>query len=570
IDLGITNLPIAGLSFSTRYYGFVLGNLGGGLSDDIPGKVASGWMPTLDYGIGRERHAHELAHILGRHHAVDSVLGLDPSLQKKGYCGEVATNVAPDFPNLFNVPIGRRPTLGPMDQGPNPMIWGLDFYSIFKNGPMFSQVVNPTNTHELMSYCRSATWPLRWVSSYTYTNLFNILASQFRQYSLFAPGGFAGTRALQAAQNAAADYLLFSGEIDVLQNSAVLSSVLRVRLSAPPPPTQGEYTLRLRDAVGTVLADILFTASLGEADDPENGPRAIAIFAIPVVADPAIRQVEVLHAGQVLATRKASANAPTINVLSPNGGEVLANDPVTLRWDAKDADGDPLTYLVQYSDDGGQSWQTLTLDWQQTSYTLSPDILRATQQGRIRVQASDGFNTGEDDSDNNFIVPNHPPKIGLVSPGENELVIGAQQIVLRASITDREDGSVSDDRVLWTSGIDGRLGSGNELFLSASSLSQGDHTITVSASDGNGATVTRTFPLRFQREATPQLQIEALKELIRITWPAALIEYELESSLNLRPASWTAMTGNTQVLRGMKALDLPTANAPRFFRLRKL
>jgi hypothetical protein len=45
----------------TLYYGFMLGNLGGGIASGIPGAVSCGWMPA-PYAYGRNRHAHELGH----------------------------------------------------------------------------------------------------------------------------------------------------------------------------------------------------------------------------------------------------------------------------------------------------------------------------------------------------------------------------------------------------------------------------------------------------------------------------------------------------------------------------
>ena len=57
--------------------------------------------------------------------------------------------------------------------------------------------------------------------------------------------------------------------------------------------------------------------------------------------------------GQVLDLRLASTKIPTVTVTFPNGGELLTGSLTTLRWDADDLDGNALTYIVQYSNDGG-------------------------------------------------------------------------------------------------------------------------------------------------------------------------------------------------------------------------
>jgi Beta-propeller repeat len=75
-----------------RYYGLMIGN-GGGLANNIPGQVASGWdsgsAPTNGAGYARNRGPHELGHVYGRHHAVDNTMPLINGA-KQGQCAEQA------------------------------------------------------------------------------------------------------------------------------------------------------------------------------------------------------------------------------------------------------------------------------------------------------------------------------------------------------------------------------------------------------------------------------------------------------------------------------------------------
>jgi hypothetical protein len=542
------------------YYGFMRGNLGGGLADNIPGAVCCGWMPTDEFIYGRNRHAHELAHILGREHAVDSTLGLDADGYKQGYCSELAGTNVLDFPFFHDLFGGKKCTLGPMDQGPVPMVWGLDTNLERRYAPV---VINPTNTYELMGYCTSPAIKWRWPSIHTYTNLFHLLTNRFP-----APAAAGAMQPFHAA--AAADYLVFSGEINLGENAASLDPVMATRLlQSPPPVPAGDYLLRLRSGGGAILNDIPFTPRSGEADAPEIGERTVVTFAIPVPADPAIRQVEILRGGQVIGARQASANAPSVMVLSPNGGESIANDPVTLRWDGDDADGDALTYTVQYSADGGQTWETLAVDWAQETLTLPRSALRGTEQGLIRVRASDGFNTAMDDSDNPFTVANHAPDLAVLSPSDNELAVGDQQLVLQADLADSEDGSLSGSQARWVSSLDGLLGNGPSLALNAGILSEGDHLITITGTDSAGASTSRTFRLRVRREVSPSLEIERVGELVRVAWPAGLADFVLEWSESLLPQGWAPVPQAPEIIGGLKRVSMPAASTRGFFRLRK-
>ncbi|MBK7930713.1 MAG: choice-of-anchor D domain-containing protein [Bryobacterales bacterium] len=67
--------------------------------------------------------------------------------------------------------------------------------------------------------------------------------------------------------------------------------------------------------------------------------------------------------------------------------------PRTLRWQASDTDGDPLTYQLSYSSDNGLTWLPIALDLTATEYTLNPARIEGGAQVYLRVRASDGFHT---------------------------------------------------------------------------------------------------------------------------------------------------------------------------------
>jgi hypothetical protein len=72
-----------------------------------------------------------------------------------------------------------------------------------------------------------------------------------------------------------------------------------------------------------------------------------------------------------------------------------------------------------------------------------------------------------------------------------------ENIVFSGTGTDIEDGQLNDNELVWTSSIDGIIGSGSTLITSV--LSPGDHDITLAATDSSGATVTSS-PVMVQIE----------------------------------------------------------------------
>ena len=171
----------------------------------------------------------------------------------------------------------------------------------------------------------------------------------------------------------------------------------------------------------------------------------------------------------VLNERRPSAHAPQVTVLSPNGGET-ARGPMVIRWQAADADHDPLTYDILYSADGGSTWRALAIDYRESTLTLEDTKdLPGTNHALIRVIAADGFNTGEDHSDSSFTVPNKPPSVVILSPASDSAIQG-RTVVFHGAAFDREDGPLNEHVLQWESDEDGHLGVGREVATRRSAL----------------------------------------------------------------------------------------------------
>ena len=386
----------------------------------------------------------------------------------------------PNFPYWFTIAGQPRPTLGPMDQGPNKLVFGLDMD--------LRKAADPTKVFDLMSYCRDLTLEY-WPSLPRYNSLdFNITVR------------FSGFVVRKASVG---DHFVVRGTIGLFDGTVALSPFATLpQIAAPDPPAVGDYFLRLRNAGGTLLNEIAFEPALMEPVGPDPG---LGSFLIGVPSDPAIRQVEIFHAGQIVAARNASANAPIVQVTSPNGGESFNGPTVFLQWTGSDADGDPLTYVVQYSPDNGATWTTLGADLTATDVNIPRASLLGSPQGLLRVLATDGFLTALDTSNGTFTVANNPPFVSMDDPDNGRLYVEDQLILLNALSFDPEDGNLADARLSWTSSINGPLGTDNDFSVRANTLSPGTHVITVTATDNNGAQDTDTTTIRIASVAAGPL-----------------------------------------------------------------
>ena len=184
----------------------------------------------------------------------------------------------------------------------------------------------------------------------------------------------------------------------------------------PSGRVPGEYSIRLLGAGGVTLADYPFTPQFNDIDypSPGSGPLA-ALISEAVQWDVRTIRVAVYRGAAEVAGRNVSPHTPVVTVLAPHGGETFTV-PFNVQWQASDGDGDPLTLPAAIQHRGGATWRPLSGILNSQSTTVDPANLPGTTQGKLRVLASDGVNTGEDASDGVFSAPNKVPAVRITSP----------------------------------------------------------------------------------------------------------------------------------------------------------
>jgi hypothetical protein len=469
----VVDLCFSATGCERLYYGFLPGPSVAGVANNIPGNASAGFMDT-PYTDGRHTHSHEIGHTLGRQHVGN---GTGPG----DFGCDAQDPGQPPFPYVHNIGGTLQPALGPMDMGRDFKIYGFDLQAF--NDPNFpnpSPIIDPHLFFELMSYCSMGPFDM-WSSKFTY----DLLRTQIN-------GSFSATAAVNPVQTSAIqDFLLVSGKINLTDNQVdfLPFEIISTSVTPPLPPT-GDYMLRLLDGGGGTISEISFEPLRHQGREVEV---STGTFYIPVPDDPLINEVEILHLGTSLNSLTRSNNSPTVQVTSPNGGETLSTGNVMIQWTSGDTDGDSLTHTVQYSRDAGATWETLVVDWPNETFDIGKNFLGETTNGLIRVQTSDGFNSSIDDSDATFTVTNNAPQVSILTPADGTN-FGTQTIIFKGFAFDTEDGTLPDSNLEWSSDVDGILGTG-ELMLDSSSLTQGTHIITLTATDSSMTTGTASVTI---------------------------------------------------------------------------
>lgn len=472
-------------------------NINGGLSES-----------TLShFGQLRNIGSHEVGHILGEGHPGRPVANAEGASNLQGACGE-GHLVDNGFRHFFNIPAAGQvmATLGPIGADASE-VWGLDANlllgrAIFPaNSNTLSEIYNdlivsdPEEVFSIMSYCyynpngtgnippRHQAW---WMDEFHHQRIINTLSS--------------ATNSISFAQNSVEDS-------NVLHNSEIFAGSMELSTDGEPVTVSlspvhtivmdsrsivaGNYTLELLSNSDDVIRSIPFEAhATHEACipgicDPANITDRVN-FAFVINDPPEYKKLRFSKSNKIIATLERSDNTPFLALADSNAGAVYTSSEfIDLSWIADDFDDEQLKYTVFYSADGGKKYDVLSYNSTEKSARFEANTLKTSNSARFAVSASDGLRsvfleTGI------FSVFGTPPTVQITSPSAGTVVAERQGFVISARGYDTEDGNLSPNSFSWSSNLDGPIGSGHFLSLSASDLTPGNHTITVTATDSSG------------------------------------------------------------------------------------
>ena len=208
---------------------------------------------------------------------------------------------------------------------------------------------------------------------------------------------------------------------------------------------------------------------------------------------PAAASVAISAGGVTLASRTRSPHAPTVQLITPRARSLVGHAARTqVRWITHDADGGALTSTVEYSADGGRSWKVVAGDVSGTSVRLPSRALSASDNARLRVRVSDGFNATIATS-GPLHTTGAPPAVTILNAGHPGRVRSGATLLLRGSAFDDADRALSGRHLSWFAGRR-RVGRGSVLSLHV--LHPGPTTVRLIAIDARGRSSTAELRLR--------------------------------------------------------------------------
>ncbi len=339
----------------------------------------------------------------------------------------------------------------------------------------------------------------RWISPYEWNKLFEVFDPPAEGLGLST---FSATESYSSG-------IRVTGMI-CRNNTGSLRPIFQVPFFLNSTVPDGPFTVELR---GSPPGEpLLYSQSFNVSFEPDGdwplpADRAFFMLNLPYMSETySVSLWNTSITPYVLLDKiTASASPPQVTITYPNGGESVG-DSFNATWTAFDADGDPLTFRLYYSNDNGASWRPLSPRTAGTSYPVDTSALPGGSEGLLRVEVSDGFHMGADLSDGAFLVPLKIPT-DLLSYAQDAVSTepyletarsrysirshdGGGFTIFKGYAFDAEDGVLQDSALSWASDVEGVLGTGRVLEVV---LSPGTHNITFTATDSHGNNATDWF-----------------------------------------------------------------------------
>lgn len=185
-------------------------------------------------------------------------------------------------------------------------------------------------------------------------------------------------------------------------------------------------------------------------------------------------------------------NPPALSLLQPQNGLIVnAGTPVLLTAEASDPEEGDMTPLIKW---------TSSLDGE---LGIGGAIQMPLSEGQHGITASVTDAAGVTVEQTVTISVNALPELTLQTPLNGTIYQQGDTVTMNANANDLEDGDLSA-QIVWTSNLDGNLGSGSQLNLN---LSSGTHLITATITDSTGASVNQSVTVTIN--SAPQITLQS-------------------------------------------------------------
>ncbi len=221
-----------------------------------------------------------------------------------------------------------------------------------------------------------------------------------------------------------------------------------------------------------------------------------------------VASVEVLDNGVAVAKRKRPGRRPKVRLIAPRrGAAVGGRRSVAVSWRALGAGGKDSSASVDFSGDGGHTWQSVYIGPDRGRARIPGSYLAPSRRARLRVRVNDGFDEAVATSDIITTRP-APPQVTIaktpkVLPGDTRLQLTGQAFQPGPT-------ALRGKRLRW---FDGSLPLGSGTAIMTGPLPPGKNHIRLVAHGAGGSTASAGAIVKVKPVRLPFLRLSVPKKI---------------------------------------------------------
>jgi hypothetical protein len=274
-----------------------------------------------------------------------------------------------------------------------------------------------------------------------------------------------------------------------------------------PPLKAGtsSFTLLARGRRGQILRSVPMAAQ----HIHEDAVAALLELSAEIPSH-GVESVEVLDNGVSVGSRKRPRRRPKVRVLAPHRGAVAGGRrSVAVKWRTVGASAKNCTASVDFSSDGGRTWQPVFIGPDRGRARISGSYLAAAHRARVRVRVNDGFDEAAASS-GIFTSLAAPPLVTIANlpkelPGDAVLQLTGQ--AFQAGPT-----ALKGRRLRW---FDSSVPLGSGTVIMAGPLPPGKNRIRLLARGAGGSTATASVNVKVKPVRLPFLRLSIPEKVPR-------------------------------------------------------
>ena len=319
------------------------------------------------------------------------------------------------------------------------------------------QIFSPANTFDYMSYCGP-----QWMSLYQHNRLINharldpqfvgdepiwVDKLEYREYSVEHDLPYPPPDPWKELETRFNPIIAITGIVHSPREVEV-TSVARVDAAGSPPGDVTEHRAHLVGEDGRVLASApivrLHThgdcgCGPGGADNPD-APYPFQAYIPNVDRGAALR---IVRQDDTIWERRASERPPKVGRVSAKSDD---EGRLTINWEG-DVAGEDREVWLQWSSDGGETWQGLTAGIRDQEVVVDSSGLPSGSV-QVRLLLNDGFETAIS-RPTTVRLPARPAQAAILSPLEGETLVVGRPLRLWANATGPDGEPADDESARW-------------------------------------------------------------------------------------------------------------------------